>query len=157
MRHPAGAVRLFDGAARGQGLAAIEDADVVEAEKAALENVVAFGVFAVHPPGEVQQQLVEDALEECRDRPCRVASCRSCKRAMPPRRAPADSRRRRPIRKREAGRWDACTIRAAVRIELLLGEIRSRRAQAGRSETPDPTPRTTGTPTCRASEMTSAL
>ena len=48
----------------GSGRAAIEHADVVEAEKSALEDVHALGVLAVHPPGEVEQQLVEDALEE---------------------------------------------------------------------------------------------
>ena len=48
----------------GRGFAAIEDADVVETEKAALEDVAALGVLAVHPPGEVQHQLVEDALEK---------------------------------------------------------------------------------------------
>ena len=40
-RHPAGAVRLVDVAARGQRSAAIEDADVIQAEEAALENVAA--------------------------------------------------------------------------------------------------------------------
>ena len=39
--HPAGAIRLLDGAAGRQRLAAIKHADVVETEKAALENVVA--------------------------------------------------------------------------------------------------------------------
>ena len=48
----------------GQRLAAVEHADVVEAEKAALENVPALRVLAVDPPGEVQQQLVKDAFEK---------------------------------------------------------------------------------------------
>ena len=43
---------------------AVEGADVVETEETALEDVVALGVLAVHPPGEVDQQLVEDPLEE---------------------------------------------------------------------------------------------
>ena len=64
-RHPTGAVGLLEMAAGGQRRAAVEDANVVEAEEAALEDVHAFGVFAVHPPGEVQQQLVEDALQKC--------------------------------------------------------------------------------------------
>ncbi len=63
-RHPAGAVGLFDEAAAGQRLAAVEDADVVEPQKSALKDVLALRVLAVHPPGEVQQQLVEDALQE---------------------------------------------------------------------------------------------
>ena len=63
-RHPARAVGLLDVAAGRQRRAAIEHADVVQAEEAALEDVLAFGVLAIHPPGEVQQQLVEDALEK---------------------------------------------------------------------------------------------
>src|SRR5207253_2252806 len=37
---------------------------VVEAQEATLEDVVALAVLAIDPPGEVQEQLVEDALEE---------------------------------------------------------------------------------------------
>ena len=62
--HPAGAVGLLQAAAVGQGLAAVEDADVVQPQEATLEDVGAFHVLAVHPPGEVEQQLVEDALQE---------------------------------------------------------------------------------------------
>ena len=40
--HPSGAVGLFDVAAGGQRLAAVEDADVVEPQEAAFEDVVAF-------------------------------------------------------------------------------------------------------------------
>ena len=40
-RHPRGAVGLFAAAAAGQRLRAIEDADVVEAEKAAGEEMLA--------------------------------------------------------------------------------------------------------------------
>ena len=63
-RHPGGAVGLFDVAAGGQRPRAVEHADIVEAEEAALEDVQALRVLAVHPPGEVQQQLVEDPLQE---------------------------------------------------------------------------------------------
>ena len=62
--HPGRAVRLLQVAAGGQRRAAVEDADVVEAEEAALEDVLAEAVLAVHPPGKVQQQLVERRLEE---------------------------------------------------------------------------------------------
>jgi hypothetical protein len=41
-----------------------ERSDVVQAEEAAFENVHPFGILAVHPPGEIQQELVEDALEK---------------------------------------------------------------------------------------------
>ena len=57
--HPGRAVRLLQVAAGGERGAAVEDADVVEAEEAPLEDVLAEAVLAVHPPGEVQQQLVE--------------------------------------------------------------------------------------------------
>src|SRR5207249_6595514 len=40
------------------------DAEVVEAEEAALKDIAALRVLAVHPPGEVEHQLVENALEE---------------------------------------------------------------------------------------------
>src|SRR5207248_3296355 len=43
---------------------AIEHADVVESEEPALENIHSIGVFAIHPPGEVQKQLVENAFQE---------------------------------------------------------------------------------------------
>ena len=63
-RHPAGAVGLLDVAAGGQRRAAVEDADIVQAQEAALKDVLALGILAVDPPGEVQQQLVEHALQE---------------------------------------------------------------------------------------------
>ena len=62
--HPGRAVRLLQVAAGGQRCAAVEDADVVEPEEAPLEDVLAEAVLAVHPPGEVQQQLVERRPEE---------------------------------------------------------------------------------------------
>src|SRR5262249_28466143 len=62
--HPAGAVRLLEGTTGRQWLAAIEDADVVQSEKTALEHVAPVGILAVDPPSEVQQELVEYALEE---------------------------------------------------------------------------------------------
>ena len=42
----------------------VDRTDVVESQKAATEKVVALGVLAVEPPGEVEQQFLEDALEE---------------------------------------------------------------------------------------------
>src|SRR5436853_7774984 len=47
-----------------QRCAAIKHADVVQTEKTSLENVSAFGVLAVHPPTEIQHQLVQHALQE---------------------------------------------------------------------------------------------
>ncbi len=60
--HPAGGVRLFDVAAGRQGCAPVEHPDIVEPEEASLEDVLSIGVFAIDPPGKVQEELVEDAL-----------------------------------------------------------------------------------------------
>ena len=62
--HPGGAVRLIEIGAGGERGGAIEEADVVEAEEAALEEVAAILVLAVDPPGEVDEQLLKDAFEE---------------------------------------------------------------------------------------------
>ena len=62
--HPRRAVRLFEVTSGGQRGAAVEHADVVEAEEAALEHVLAEAVLAVDPPGEVQHELVERRPEE---------------------------------------------------------------------------------------------
>ena len=61
--HPAGGVGLLQGVA-GRQVGAVDRADVVQAEEAALEQVVALGVLPVHPPGEVDQELVEDPGQE---------------------------------------------------------------------------------------------
>src|SRR5207302_6861292 len=63
-RHPACAVGLLQKSARGQGLGAVENTDVVQAQKAALKKIVPLGVLAVHPPGEVQQQLVKNSFQK---------------------------------------------------------------------------------------------
>src|SRR5689334_78140 len=62
--HPARAVRLLNDAAARQRLVAVKDSNVIEAQKPALENVVAFGILAVHPPGEIQKQLLKYALKK---------------------------------------------------------------------------------------------
>src|SRR5438105_4075547 len=62
--HPARAIALLEMAAVRQGRAPIEDADVIETEEAALENIFPFGVFPVHPPGEGDEELVENGFEE---------------------------------------------------------------------------------------------
>ena len=64
--HPGRAVGLFQVAAGRQRGAAVEHADVVEAEEPALEQVLAVGVLAVEPPREVQHQLLEGVAQEVR-------------------------------------------------------------------------------------------
>ena len=66
--HPGGAVGLLQLPAARQRLGAVEDADVVQPQKAAGEEVLAAKVLAVHPPGEVHQQLLEDRGEEAATR-----------------------------------------------------------------------------------------
>ena len=62
--HPRRSVRLLEVSAGRQGSAAVEDTDVVEAQEAALEHVRAGRILAVHPPGEVDEELLENRLEE---------------------------------------------------------------------------------------------
>ena len=62
-RHPAGAVGLLEAATRRE-VRAVDRADVVQAEEAAGEQVVALGVHPVDPPGEVHQQLRQQPGEE---------------------------------------------------------------------------------------------
>ena len=61
--HPAGAVGLLEHLALRQ-MRAVDRPDVVEPEEAALEDVRAVAVLAVHPPREVDEQLVEDPAQE---------------------------------------------------------------------------------------------
>src|SRR6188472_2181508 len=64
LRHPSGAVRLLQYIAVGEHLRAVERADVVESEKAALERVVAACVLSIDPPGEVDQELLKGTRQE---------------------------------------------------------------------------------------------
>ena len=91
--HPRRAVRLLEVAAGRQRGAAVEDADVVEAEEAALEHVLAEAVLAVDPPGEVQQQLVEDRLQEVDVRLAAQGLLGAMQEQASQRRGPAGSRR----------------------------------------------------------------
>src|ERR1700749_2219232 len=47
-----------------QRLRPVKNSDVVEPKEAALEDIRPVGIFAIHPPGEVQQQFVKDFLEK---------------------------------------------------------------------------------------------
>ncbi len=63
-RHPGGAVRRLQVAGHRQRGGAVEEPDVVEPEEAALGEVAALAALPVDPPGDVEQQLVEDPLQE---------------------------------------------------------------------------------------------
>ena len=62
-RHPRSAVRLLEAATGRQRGAAVEHADVVEAQEATFEDIAAGRVLAVDPPREVDEQLLERALQ----------------------------------------------------------------------------------------------
>src|SRR5947208_3315232 len=47
-----------------QARGADDDADVVETEQTAGEDVLPLVVLAVHPPGEVEEKLLEDSREK---------------------------------------------------------------------------------------------
>src|SRR5215472_4498599 len=62
--HPGGPIRLLKVSTGGQRRAAVENTNVVQPQETALKHIVPLAVLAVHPPGEVKQELVEDPLQE---------------------------------------------------------------------------------------------
>jgi hypothetical protein len=58
--HPGGAVCLLELATPGERPRAVKDPDVVEAEEPPAEDVPAADVLPVDPPGEVDEELLED-------------------------------------------------------------------------------------------------
>ena len=148
-RHPRRAVRLLQVAAGGKGGAAVKDADVVETQEAPLEDVLAEAVLAVHPPGEVQEQLVERRPEEIE---VGLAAQGLFGAVQEERREGVD----RGVHVAEVPLIGG-HLAAGVQVDalehqhhLLLGEVGvndRERAACGR---PGPRPRTRGTPTCRA-------
>ena len=82
--HPTRAVALLEAGAVGKRRAPVKDADVIEPEETAFENIAAAGVFPIHPPGEIYQQLVEDRFKKGAVAFAAWRAARSCKRAKPP-------------------------------------------------------------------------
>ena len=68
-RHPGRAVRLLQRAAGRERGAAVEDADVIQPEKPAGEDVTPLGILAIDPPVEIQHQPVKRLLQESHVRP----------------------------------------------------------------------------------------
>src|SRR5699024_9510990 len=62
--HPAGSVRLVQLYITGQFFAAIEYADIIQSQKAALKYVSFIGIFSVNPPRKVDQQFMKNVLQE---------------------------------------------------------------------------------------------
>lgn len=63
-RHPSSAICLTQRASRRKGLGAIEQTDVIQPKETTLEDIVTAGILAIHPPCEVEQELLEDTFEE---------------------------------------------------------------------------------------------
>src|ERR1700739_4591261 len=62
--HPASAVGLLEVSAGWQGSGSVKNSDIVETQKAALEDIGAIRIFPIHPPGEIQEQFVKNFFEE---------------------------------------------------------------------------------------------
>src|SRR6202022_2013221 len=58
--HPAGTIRLLDMAPAGQRYVTVKNANIIQSQEAALEDILPSIVLAIDPPGEVEQQLLED-------------------------------------------------------------------------------------------------
>ena len=68
-RHPGGAVGLLDDSRRSAEACERSNTPILSRpRKPPSKMLQALRVLAVHPPGEIEQQLVEDPLEESRDR-----------------------------------------------------------------------------------------
>ena len=137
--------------AAGQRLAAVEHADVVQPQEPALEDVAAVRVLAVDPPGEVQQQLVEDALQK------RQVAGVAALLAVDLEYAPGGPGVHRRIDVAEGpfvGRQLAVGVHVPLARQAARAapwRIRDRSAPAAGNETPDPKRHTRDIPTCRAS------
>ena len=57
--HPTCCIRLLQCCPIRWRLTSVEDGDVVESEKAAFEDIVAFAIDLVHPPRKVDQEFVK--------------------------------------------------------------------------------------------------
>ena len=154
-RHPARAVGLVDETAGGQRLAAVEHADVVEAEKAALKNIPALRVLAVDPPGEIQQQLVKDAFQKSEIAGI-IRICFASLFAVNLEHAPRRPRMHRRVHVAErplVGRQLAVRVHvpfAREQHELALGKLRVHQRERNAVERQVPRRDTTDIPTCRA-------
>src|SRR5437899_13017951 len=120
--HPRSAVRLLQKSTGRQRFRAVENADVIEPEETAGEKIVAFCVFAVHPPGEVEQQLLECAFEKS----AITLAARTSHLVNAPRR-PGVNRRIHVTKRKFVSRDLSVRVHvpfAQKQIELLLREVR---------------------------------
>src|SRR5262245_48516994 len=62
-RHPGCPVRLLEVTAGRQRRTTVKNADVIQAQEAAFECIFPGTIFAVEPPGEVEQKLLKASLQ----------------------------------------------------------------------------------------------
>src|SRR5689334_19769840 len=62
--HPGRSVGLLDKCTIRKSSTAVKNPDIIQAEKTTLEDVFTVPVFAVYPPGKVQQQFLENTLQK---------------------------------------------------------------------------------------------
>ena len=131
-RHPRRPVRLLQRAAGRQRRAAVEDADVVQTQEAAGEDVAPRGVLAIDPPVEVQHQPLKRALQEAQVGPAQLLLV-----LVQPERGPGMHRRIHVAEVPLVGR--NLPVRVEVEAaqhqqQLLLGEIEIHQRQRDRVE-----------------------
>ena len=117
--------------------------------KPALEDVLAEPVLAVHPPGEVQQELVEGRLEEIDV----ALAPQGLLGAVQEQGRPGVDRRVHVAEVPLVGGELAAGMKvdpSEHQFHLLLGEVRVHDRDAAACGRRGPRPRTRGTPTCRA-------
>src|SRR5512139_2305884 len=62
--HPGRSIRFFQVTSRGKGCATVEDTDIVQAQKAAIEYIATVAVLAVDPPGKIEHQLLKSLFQK---------------------------------------------------------------------------------------------
>jgi len=62
--HPCGPVCLAEGAPIRNGLRAIKRTNIVESKESTLKDILTVAVLPVHPPGEVEEKLLEHPFQE---------------------------------------------------------------------------------------------
>src|SRR5690606_3456089 len=61
-RHPGSCISLFQFTRKMARIASVNHADVVQSQKAPFKDIVAFCIFPVYPPGEIEHQPVKASL-----------------------------------------------------------------------------------------------
>ena len=62
--HPSRRISLLQCTTGWQRVRTVEKTYIVKAEKATLENVLAIEILSINPPGEIEQEFLEDPFEK---------------------------------------------------------------------------------------------